>query len=701
MAVWGIDFYGQSKYGSSSSAEFDVQPFIAEAEGYNALRLTWTYPTGEWRKVALVKSRSGYPVAVNDGDRILEFTSGNPATYYRDADLDGSTFYYYVLFIQKTDGVWVGAAATSGLSLADTGLSTLIWNRIPKYFRYTRRDGAAVTDDYYFSTDVEDLSRYDVENQHLRRFVDVVGWGLEYLKAYQGSLMYSQDPQKTHVENLERLAEQFGIPFERTVNYGTVRSRIGNGALLSRRRGTLEGLRDVVSLSTGWDIDLRPGNNLMLNDDQAEFANPTWPEWDSAVNYAVGQQVQYVGRIYTCIVGALGDAKQPPAHPTTSNTWWELYADEEYTSSWMPNPTSGAIFTWKGATDLGAHHPLSLAVGVSDYQNSGMDEGASNALKIETASTMNVSVWGAAAEADATVPNPLQVITQGIPLPQPNVWRKDVDYRIGDYVNQGGTIYRATEYSTNKRPSSSPGHWERVGVDLRPKVAYSFYGHGPREGTAGTGGVAVVPGVQIYDDKGSLMQSVVDVAGAEVVYDTFNTGLPDFGSRTPDFTISGTNWTADSGVWSIYDVGNERLAYPSTTAATTTLDVPIALTDYRIAVTFRAAPLETQQQGLVVHYVDEDNFVLVHRTGITKRTAGVDAPLGVEVAAGPEYRYNLWDPIEDGDRLMITIDEDTNSITEIKINGEAQNVTGTGSDLLTLLTGYLHSGSNKSGMMVL
>lgn len=699
MAVWGVDFYGQAKYGSSSSAEFDVQPFIAEAEGYNALRLTWTYPTGEWRKVALVKSRSGYPVAVNDGDRILEFTETNPATYYRDADLDGSTFYYYVLFIQKTDGTWVGASATSGLALADTGLSTLVWNRIPKYFRYIRREGAAVTDDYYFSTDVEDLSRYDMENQHLRRFVDVIGWGLEYLKAYQGSLMYSQDPQRTHVENLERLAEQFGIPFERTVNYGTVRSRIGNGALLSRRRGTLEGLRDVVSLSTGWDIDLQPGINLMLNDDQAEYANPTWPEWDSAINYAVGQQVQYVGRIYTCILGALGDAKKPPTHPTTSNTWWTLYADEEYTSEWMP-AASGAVFTWKGADDLGVHVPLSLAVGVSDYQNSGMDEGASNALKIETSSTMNVNVWGAAADADATVPNPLQVITQGIPLPQPSVWRNDVDYRIGDYVNLGGTVYRATEYSTDRRPSSHPSHWVRVGVDVRPKVAYSFYGHGPREGTAGTGGVAVVPGVQVYDDKGELMQSLTDVASASVIYDTFNTGLPAFAGRTPDFTISAASWAANSGVWSIYDSGNERLAYPSTSAATTTIDVPVALTNYRIAVTFRTAPMDSQRQGLVIHYVDANNYVLVDRTGILKNNGGIFEPLGVEVATG-EFRYNLWDPIEDGDRLTLTISESTNSITEILINGVAQNVTGVGPDLLTLLTGYLPSGSNKSGMMVI
>lgn len=251
--------------------------------------------------------------------------SANSVDQYVDTDVIGGSWYYYTLFIQDTDDTWNRAGATSGIAVKkpwvrginqivgpqyDTqtvpfGFSDLMWERIPDYFKYVRRDNAAVTDDYFLTPSTQAFltnpDEYDVENQDLRSFLDILGWGLDYVHNYEETILNANDPTRAHLQNVNRLADEFGIDFEYAIPATVMRSKVANAALLARRRGTLQGLADVAALSTGWDVDIQVNQNLFLNRDQSEFANPIYPGWDAGVNYANGQSVQYESRIFTAI----------------------------------------------------------------------------------------------------------------------------------------------------------------------------------------------------------------------------------------------------------------------------------------------------------------------------------------------------------------------------------------------------------------
>jgi hypothetical protein len=347
MAVFGRDFYGLTKYGSNVHTEFDVSPFDALSEAYNSVRVTWHSPAGSWQRLRLLKSRTGYAVDEVDGTIVLD--SDSPGETFLDTDLQGGCWYYYTIFVLDSTGTWNRAGATSALvvrkpwtrmngeivgSRYETqqvpyGHADLLWDRIPEYFRYVRPGGSAVTDEYRFAPDpmaaLYNPDGYDRENFDLRQMLDVLGFGLDYVHTYAETLLAANDPKMAHVSDVDRLAQTLGINFEYSIPAGVMRSKVANAALLARRRGTLDGLRAVAALTTGWDVDLQVNHNLFLNRDQSEFANPIFPEWDSGTNYASGQKAQFEGRIFTAKVGgAYGYDQRPPATGTDSNAWWQV-----------------------------------------------------------------------------------------------------------------------------------------------------------------------------------------------------------------------------------------------------------------------------------------------------------------------------------------------------------------------------------------
>lgn len=675
MAVFGRDFYGIAKYGANVQTEYDVAPFDANPEGYGAVRVTWHSPSGSWTRLRLLKSKSGYAVDESDGQVVID-TIGS-SDHYVDQDVQGGDWYYYTLFLQDSTGVWNRAGATSGLAVkkpwiravgdivdlryetqqVSYGHADLLWDRTPGYFKYIRRDHAAITDEYFVAPNTQAFLQnpelYDQENQHLRMLFDVLGWGLDYVHNYQETLLRANDPHTSHLQDVDRMAQEMGIDFEYGVPSSVMRSKVANAALLARRRGTLQGLQDVAALSTGWDVDIEVGPNLFLNRDQSEFANPIFPEWDSGTNYGTGQKIQYEGRIFTALQGAYGDAMKPPPTGTDSNAYWTVTTDQDV-STLHRNDTDGVV-TWKGFVDGTTPQTLALAIGVSD-PISGVGE-ESNALAIRNTDVVGhtYDVVGASNPVGVTdvLPAPIYAVRQAIPLPRPMRWSSTVEYSLGVYVQHRGSAWRSVGTSRGEEPSSMSIYWEKVGVDERPLLSYSFYAHGPLTGAAGTGGVSVDSGLAYFDEQGNLLlDEPVPTPLTNFVFDTFNHS---FG--TPDFGTWG-DWVT-TGFWDTEPVAGSEdpVAYPLDGSGEAVQMVPNTLTQYRVAVTFAKAALTGRTDGLAIRYVNSANYMAVTRTDVRKVVGGVVTVL-----------FSLPTEIQDGDRATMTINDTTNTGT-LLING--------------------------------
>ena len=679
MATYGRDFYGLTKYGSTEYVDVSVQPFRASPLGYHTLRLSWTYPGGDWSGLRLLRNRHGYSVNENDGLILLD-TDRNENGFV-DQDLAGGSWYYYTIFLSR-DGAWYKAGQTSGLAVKyreDNPTFEVLWNRIPSYYRWIPKRRFSPSDSYYASAEVLNPENASAqENQHLARFIQTLAWGVDLLRDHQETLLNVNDPASVHISGLDRLAQQMGTRLEYAVPTKLLRNKVQYTATVAQKRGTIEMLSELASLDTGWDIEVAVGRNRMLSPDQAQFASPRYEEWNAGSMYFPGDRVVYLGRVVENLAQAMGTNQSPPADPVDTNTWWSVVTDD--TSSVLHDPATDAVATWKAYRDDGVAASLGLAVGVTSPVDGGS---VSNALRVTNNGTVahDIDVWGAASlTGSGPTPEPEQVVKQAVPLPWAPLWQVDQEYRAGEICRYQGVAYRATRLHTGMVPSEYPGFWEKVGVDDRPFLGLSFWAHGPFTGTAGTGGVNVVPGLSFFDIHGNPVRDMItEDVGEPMLYDTFNTNLTTaFPDRVPDFSVEGTSWDTPVGTWSVVQ-GAENLAWSPSTDAVAVIPTPSGLTSYQVAVTFATDVTPGRTQALVLRYVDADNHVRVTRSGVEKVQSGTVTVLAT-----------FTDPIEDGDRVAVSLD-DVTEVWTVRVNG-TEVATGTG--LITATAPYLH------GMMV-
>lgn len=386
MAVYGRDFYGYSRYGRATKIEFGIEPFTARPVGYGSLLVSWNSPAGEWQEFRLIRNRHGFAAFEDDGEVLItvEANGDSPitSTSYHDSGLVAGGWYYYTVFIRSSNQ-WHRAGTTSGISLRETGITQVIWERIPKYFRYRRRAGAAVTDSHFFNAHVINPDLLDKVNNDLLQFVQLLGWGVDYLRNHQETLMSAHDPERVGLREFDALAQQLGVRYSDEVPLRFARSHVANASLLADQRGTLNGLEEIVSLTTGWSVDVDLSPNLFLSQDQASFVNPVYEEWNPGKNYPSGHRVQHAGRIMQCIAGAYGNSQRPPV--TSEGTWnayWVLVQNLAEAEASNPPEQGGGVSSWvayKESDDSYAGPVLALGVGVGTDP----DDQLSHSLRID------------------------------------------------------------------------------------------------------------------------------------------------------------------------------------------------------------------------------------------------------------------------------------------------------------------------------
>ena len=319
MALYGVDFYGASRYGPRVFLDYDASPLLASSNGfYGRLDLTWTIPVGGWSIIRLVRNAYGVPVDQDDGKVLVSRASGPaepigtraaPIRRFTDDALEPGRFQYYSIWVYVPSvGEWTRAAFTTGLPLKDFGYSNRLWELLPSIYR--TKTGSLLD---------------PADNSELKTFLRVFGAGLDGVRAEYETLLNVNDPDKVSGNLLPLMAQQYGQFFEPELGMKQMRTLLRNTLQLYRSKGTIPGVTGFVSSVTGYGCLLKPLKNLMLdyNDSSAEESVGNWTTVsgatlsryiaDGAVNAAIdsiGSTMRRVG-IFKMTATGLGSQTHP------------------------------------------------------------------------------------------------------------------------------------------------------------------------------------------------------------------------------------------------------------------------------------------------------------------------------------------------------------------------------------------------------
>ncbi|WP_020142238.1 phage tail protein [Terracoccus sp. 273MFTsu3.1] len=618
MATYGISLYGRSKYGPTTSIWVDylVEPFIAEATDYSTISLSWRSPKGDWTAFRLVKNFKGFPSSEKDGTILFESTSARSS--FLDTNVTPGAWHYYSIWVKSGAGVWQPSAQACALMLEDHGYAQRLFDSLPKYHQLTQ----GLTD-----------NAEEAENDDLRRFLTVLGMGLDYAKTYYKSLLFVNDPLRNRVSQLASLADQFGISFSPASPSGLFRKRVLNAGTLAREKGTYEGIRNILTLATGWDVDVYTGSNLMLHEDAASFIHPTYATWDPAVNYPAGERVSFNGFLYAAKTGGAYGDPQKPSGTTATNTWWTNVSNLADTTL---KAADGSVAGWSPVSFTAGVNPPTdqVALGVGVQSPTDPTVNYANTLLIRNTAATTADLGARSAGGDLS--DPATAIQRGVPLPRPLPWDATVEYGIGDYVTYSSRAYVAASESQNVTPGTNTRDWVMVSdPDGRTQVTVSLHAKGI---DAASQGRTVYPVLDVFDDHGALITTVDGSKDTTALkYDSFRSNAP--GVTT---TLSGAAPEYGTGTWSVsgqcFETGGVGAVLPKGS-----LVVLIGTADGVVSTTFeKQSPGLTQ--GLILRYASINAYLLATRVGLFSVSTGT-----------PTLIANYSTPFADGERIYVTL----------------------------------------------
>lgn len=565
MAVYGIDFYGKSKYGSAQATLLSVEPFLAEQVGYGRVLLSWNLPAGtKFKQIRLVRNSFGFAAHENDGDVLVNTPISSPVSEYDDFDLARGRFYYYTVFLATSDnpplwtasfsyGVndevtyngaiyralknnvnvlptnsanwepravamqeWVRGGDIGVLTVADHGNTARMYDLVAPVFK---------------EINVRDLSE-EAKNSPLYKFIHIFGFHLDMMKTEYDKLLDLNDPRNVQYKYLYDLASQLGIPLETSLGPRLSRLRARHGAEILREKGTFLGLQNLVNVSTGWDAEITIGDNLMLNGDQASFDNPKYEQWVATENYPAGVRVYYLGYVYESKVGGAYGLAQAPSGSNTSNTWWTVLAYNTQTGAASPmyNPLTGGISTWEVfRSDNGVAMPANQVV-LGALHPTVVGDNTDNYLKVanNTGATVDVVARSVARVSGASALDKGQIIGDAVPIERPPTWQPGLEVAAGGRVLHNGIRYKALIDNPTVAPSGkyySTSAWQvyEDNGDNSYTDAYIASFYTVMQETAGTA-ATVGAFLSWFSEDGVRLNSANVIADSAFVprLDTFN-----------------------------------------------------------------------------------------------------------------------------------------------------------------------------------
>lgn len=651
---------------------YSVAPFAAEAVDYGTLLLTWQPPTGPFLDFRLVRNRYGFPIDNNDGTVLLDGPNYPGSSFYDNSVIPGTMHYYgiYILVQVGTAQVWYRAGLTAVLAVTNfRSQTTMLLDRLPEFFKIGN-----LINPLELTTDA-------LGNAYVAQFMGVFGWGLDYLKTQLNIVANLNNAATVPVNMLVNLAATVGFPYYPEVQAATMREAILNQAALVHQRGTLEGIEAVITQLTGWGTDIRPGNNMLLEDDQSSFTDPAYPAWNAGVSYNAGEIVSNGPQfLYSSI--ASGNLGNTPPTTNTSNSFWNVvyYASN---SSVLANATTGWLNTWEPLIDgMANQHPTSATalterVGILNplttiYTQNGLgitnNSGSTSAIELRSVSRSTADITAA-----LQYPSRGQVIGDGIPVPftlPSQQWYSWIAYESGQVVTYQGLPFLALKASTGVAPPSNgvpTNEWQPIGYDMRIALMLSGY-TGQNLSVGGTLTYAVTPYVLWFDETGAFISSVyirTPASGntpANIAFASF--ALPSawgtsITGQAPD--IGTYTWAAQASNFTNNALANGT-AVPASVNTRTLQTVTYGSANAQVGVTLVTLPNGGWYGGLVLRWASNTSYLRVDQTTITQISAGVPSALATHSV-----------PFLAGDRMTATCNG--NVITVFRNGTQVSTVT--------------------------
>lgn len=333
---------------------YRIDPFTALPQDYSSISITWNKPSGTIEGYRLLKNYYGCPVDQDDGEILLDVTSGYPGNNFTDTNtIPGAYHYYgfYVLVNSETDE-WVRSGLTGCLMVNNYNSAQQLQDLVPNFYMDAINGENELVND-------------PVGNSYLSDFLKVLGWGFDYLHTQYDTYLNVNDPWKVPLNNLYTMADQFGININPDIHPYTLRKAVYYNATVNQLRGTTSGIATELSALTGWNADITTGPNMMLDNDQSYCADPSFSSWSQYLSYNPGEIVQYGNYWYQCI--ATGNIGSSPTGNTSSNTWWQV-TENMTDDNYLFNTVTGGISTWETLYPLLTNGTYSLIPSISLLQ---------------------------------------------------------------------------------------------------------------------------------------------------------------------------------------------------------------------------------------------------------------------------------------------------------------------------------------------
>jgi len=629
MAIYLSSLYGTRFYGPDPEFNpgFDVDSFSARSINYRTIELTWNQPTGEIEGFRLLKSPYGYPSSETDG--LILIDSVTPESSFQDSGVRPGEIYYYAIYI-KISGVWVPAAYTSCLHIVDHNSGAWLWSRLPIHYRMLR--GSQLT-----------LEAPD--NVELAKFMAVIGWGLDRVRTSIQAARFAADPHVTHIDLVDNIIAQLGFPEYPGIQALRKRSLAKEGAAIAATRGTQATIEAAGKIISGWEIELRRTNNLMLTVDRSQMLHPLPFNWEPSKRYQPGDVVRFYDVSYKCIAPAYG-WEQCPDGERRANQWWEpLLVEDDNTAAY--DPDSRSQHGWQG---------ISFTSGVSNNQvrttliqgppRPGDTRFDCNAIGVRNTSSTTADIGARCLPIPIGRENdPMIPILHGIPLEEPQQWDHERAYPAGSMVLYNGRLYYATKpIPAGIFPTTSESPWFAVGKDTRYVINVSAYTHQPHLNP----GVSPVPAsvfLEFYDEFGNYLGREFGVTDNRVL-DTFTSYLQDNPNQSIDALLTdlgGKQWTNQVGQF-VRDGYTYGVAHPAVEGQRALATINYGSPNAQVAVTFVSDAPQGQVQAIVLRYASPTSYVRATRTQLQTVNGSTVTTL---------VTYST--PIQDGDRLTVTV----------------------------------------------
>lgn len=277
MARYGDEFYGLSEYGTDTLVDFDVSPFRVSSVDYNKIFVEWNTPTGDWNRIILVRNSFGFPVTPDDGDLLFEADNSSDERTYVDVGqvpnnsglIEGRTYYYAVFVRETTTGNWILAGTNLGIAVKNYGTAELMYEYLPAVYR--------IGNPFLASSNDSEI------NNDLFNFLRIFAFEHDLFKTSVENIKNKYDPIAVDGRLIPALLNEFGFSFERELGIQRARGLLQNAIKIYSEKGSLSGLKTFVTAFTGFNCDVRPPINLMLDYNNASFQE-SLGFWEATTN---------------------------------------------------------------------------------------------------------------------------------------------------------------------------------------------------------------------------------------------------------------------------------------------------------------------------------------------------------------------------------------------------------------------------------